>query len=87
MPVLTSPWYLRGACRTSKFDTDHWFHHNPTSPVSRQAKAVCRTCPVRETCLKEALSIPDTVGIWGGLDQYERLDIIFNTRRTSSSRT
>lgn len=72
MPVLTSPWYDRGSCRTSDLDTDHWFHQNPTHPISRKAKAVCARCPVRESCLEDALSVPDTQGIWGGLDQYER---------------
>lgn len=79
MPVLTSPWYLRGACRTSELDTDTWFHHNPASPISRKAKAVCKSCPVREDCLKDALSNPETVGIWGGLDQYERWRLTYTT--------
>lgn len=87
MHVLTSAWYLHGACRNSDLDTEHWFHHNPASPTSRKAKAICKACPVREKCLQDALSVPDTHGIWGGLDQYERSRLSTSARSLPSSRT
>jgi WhiB family redox-sensing transcriptional regulator len=38
----------------------------------REAKAVCRRCPVREECLNEALNNKIDHGVWGGLDEEER---------------
>lgn len=39
---------------------------------SRQAKAVCRRCDVREQCLEYALERQERFGIWGGLSERER---------------
>jgi hypothetical protein len=36
------------------------------------ARALCRECPVRETCLEYSLAIGETHGIWGGLNELER---------------
>ena len=52
----------------------------PSSPESRtarearesRAKAICRTCIVREDCLAYALEIAEPHGIWGGLSEIER---------------
>ena len=40
------------------------------------AKAVCRTCPVRTECLEHALKIPEPYGIWGGLSEDERAQLL-----------
>jgi WhiB family redox-sensing transcriptional regulator len=39
---------------------------------AEQAKAVCKTCPVIEECLKYALDTSSDVGIWGGMSEAER---------------
>ena len=31
-----------------------------------QAKALCHTCPLRETCLEGAIRRREPVGVWGG---------------------
>src|SRR5436190_21744510 len=36
------------------------------------ARALCRACPVRVTCLEYALAVGETHGIWGGLNELER---------------
>lgn len=46
------------------------------------AKAICDLCPVREECLREALSVPtryDTVGVVAGLlpDERKRLRAVY----------
>jgi len=46
------------------------------SRVSKPAKLVCSTCPVREPCLEYALSDPATVGTWGGMSETERYEIL-----------
>jgi WhiB family redox-sensing transcriptional regulator len=39
---------------------------------TKEAKAVCAGCLVREDCLAFAYSSGDHVGIWGGLSERER---------------
>lgn len=39
---------------------------------TREAKAVCRACVVREDCLEYALVNGEKFGIWGGLSERER---------------
>lgn len=36
------------------------------------AKAICRSCPVRQDCLDEALRLNIEWGIWGGLSRPQR---------------
>ena len=40
-----------------------------------EAKAVCTRCPVREACLRFALSTGQGYGIWGGLTEDERRNL------------
>jgi WhiB family redox-sensing transcriptional regulator len=39
---------------------------------TREAKLVCRGCPVRGECLEYALANEERFGIWGGLSERER---------------
>lgn len=39
---------------------------------TRQAKQVCRACPVRPECLEYALANDERFGVWGGLSERER---------------
>jgi WhiB family transcriptional regulator, redox-sensing transcriptional regulator len=39
---------------------------------SRDAKRICRQCPVRAECLEYALANDERVGVWGGLSVSER---------------
>jgi WhiB family redox-sensing transcriptional regulator len=41
-----------------------------------RAKAICRECPVRRECLEHALSVGETHGIWGGLNEAERRGLL-----------
>jgi WhiB family transcriptional regulator, redox-sensing transcriptional regulator len=36
------------------------------------AKAVCRTCPVRVPCLDFAMATNQDAGVWGGTSEEER---------------
>jgi WhiB family redox-sensing transcriptional regulator len=38
----------------------------------KQAKTVCASCMVRESCLEQALDYGERFGIWGGLTDLER---------------
>lgn len=62
-------WRLAAACRG--MDPDLFF---PTGTeglnAGVEAKAVCRTCPVRVACLAEGMR--HRSGVWGGLSAKER---------------
>ncbi len=49
-------------CRTN--DPELWFAEH-TAQVE-QAKALCRTCPLREGCLAGAIEREEPWGVWGG---------------------
>ena len=55
---------------------DMWFpDKNSNESVNnhvRQAKAICRQCPVAVQCLQFALDNQEYYGIWGGLTYRER---------------
>ncbi|MFI7389569.1 WhiB family transcriptional regulator [Streptomyces tendae] len=66
-------WREHAACRTE--DPDLFFPIGTTGPAAlqtEQAKAVCRTCPVQEQCLRWALDAGQTIGVWGGTSELER---------------
>jgi hypothetical protein len=58
----------------------------PRSPSETSAaKALCEACPVRRECLQHALRTPEVDGVWGGLDEKEREDIL-QRRRTAAAK-
>jgi WhiB family redox-sensing transcriptional regulator len=68
-----SDWRHRARCLTS--DPELFFPVGTTGPAeaqTREAKAVCALCPVREECLEWALETHQDVGVWGGLSEEER---------------
>ncbi|MFE1781282.1 WhiB family transcriptional regulator [Streptomyces sp. NPDC059506] len=72
LPVNTN-WRNCSACREE--DPELFFPIGNTGPAllqTEEAKAVCRRCPVRETCLQWALEIGEDSGVWGGLSEDER---------------
>jgi len=68
-------------------DSGYFFHpENERGPgrAQREAKAkqVCRRCPVMEQCRRHALAVHEPYGVWGGLSEAERDDIIRGRTRT-----
>lgn len=66
-------WQDRARCRG--MDTDLFFPDGKTGQAAVQAataKAVCRSCEVREECLDFAIRAKFLYGIFGGLDPEER---------------
>ncbi|HBX78026.1 MAG TPA: WhiB family transcriptional regulator [Acidimicrobiaceae bacterium] len=51
-------------------DPDLFFPERGAS--TKEAKAVCQGCTVREDCLEYALANGEKFGIWGGLSERER---------------
>lgn len=55
---------------------DHGLHNENDSPMRyREAKKLCKVCPVRDLCLEYALIQGEAFGMWGGLTPRERMQI------------
>lgn len=53
--------------------------------ATEPAKAVCRTCPVREACLEYALVTNERHGVWGGASERERRRMRSQIRRGAAA--
>ena len=72
-------WQMQAACRD--LDSDVFFHPERERGPSRtrrdiRAKQVCRACPVIEDCRRHALSVQEPYGVWGGLSEDERRQLL-----------
>jgi WhiB family redox-sensing transcriptional regulator len=81
-------WQLHGACRG--MNSEYFFHADAERGRVREwrearAKAICQTCPVILECREHALNVQEAYGIWGGLGENERREIIAQRRRTTRS--
>ncbi|RLU79258.1 hypothetical protein CTZ27_37070 [Streptomyces griseocarneus] len=66
-------WSGQAACREE--DPELFFparHDGPGVAQIREAKAICRRCPVVEDCHAWALSTDQEYGVWGGMSERER---------------
>ncbi len=78
-------WRQRAACREIP-DPDIFFPIGTTGPALEQAEAaktICIECEVRETCLAWALETGQDTGVWGGLSEEERRDLLRMRRQPS----
>jgi WhiB family redox-sensing transcriptional regulator len=78
-------WQQYGACRTA----DQSLFFGPDSPKEPRdvrvrrlmaAKRICAGCPVRELCRRYALENEEEFGVWGGLSESERKQLIAERR-------
>jgi WhiB family redox-sensing transcriptional regulator len=78
-PVKNLVWRQRAACRGVEPEVFY--------PVSdedaEEAKAICRGCPVRETCLEFALVNRERDGVWGGATERERRRMLRHRRKSA----
>ena len=73
-------WQRRAACR----GPESTLFFAPTAPEARperesreaRAKAICGDCPVHVECREYALRIREPHGIWGGLNENERRELL-----------
>jgi len=76
-------WQNDAACR--EVDASLFFHPEGERGAARQARLeaareVCGRCAVRAECLAWALERPEPYGIWGGLDEDERQELLTRQR-------
>lgn len=78
-------WSQDAAC--SGVETDAFFPVGaqgvPPKLEAEYAKSVCVPCPVRSACLAHALTRPEHFGVWGGMDEEERAELLRMARRAA----
>lgn len=55
----------------------------PVKLEIQYAKSLCVPCPVRSACLAYALTRPEHYGVWGGMDEEERAELLRVARRAA----
>ncbi|NIL59668.1 WhiB family transcriptional regulator [Salinispora arenicola] len=80
-------WRDHSACRDE--DPELFFPIGTSGPTLlqvEQAKAVCRRCPAMDQCLQWALDSGTDFGVWGGLSEDERRELLRKgTRRMTAA--
>lgn len=76
-------WQLHAACRG--VDSSLFFHPEGERGAARSArensaKEVCMRCPVRAECAAHALAVREPYGVWGGLTEDEREELMGRAR-------
>jgi len=73
-------WQLKAACRGPQsavfFPPAQFERKEDKLHRERRAKDICTSCAVRRECLDYALSIKEPHGIWGGLNELERKQLL-----------
>lgn len=73
-------WQLRAACRGPHaavfFPPPQFERKEEKLERERRAKEICTTCVVRTDCLEYAIAIREPHGIWGGLNEVERKQVL-----------
>ncbi len=73
-------WQVRAACRGPQaivfFPPSYVERKDERVSREREAKEICALCPVREDCLAYALRIREPHGVWGGLNETERRQLL-----------
>jgi WhiB family redox-sensing transcriptional regulator len=73
-------WQVRAACRGPQaavfFPPPQFERKEEKLQRERRAKEICASCVVKRDCLDYALRIREPHGIWGGLNEVERKQLL-----------
>lgn len=73
-------WQTKAACRGPQaavfFPPSQFERKDEKLEREERAKEICQGCSVREPCLEYAVSIREPHGIWGGLSEQERKQLL-----------
>jgi WhiB family redox-sensing transcriptional regulator len=80
MRQSTETWQAKAACRGPHagvfFPPAHVERKEEKLAREARAKAICSDCHVRGICLDYAIRIREPHGIWGGMNEVERKQLI-----------
>ena len=78
--VAEMMWQNRAACRGPQsrtfFPPPQGERRHERADREARAKAICGQCSVMSNCLEYAVSIRERHGVWGGLSEAERRQLI-----------
>ena len=73
-------WQEKAACKGPQcavfFPPSYLERKDEREARERRAKEICSGCPVQRSCLDYAIKIREPHGIWGGLNEVERKQVI-----------
>ncbi len=84
---MTEDWRYWAEC-TFEEDPELFFPVGTTGPALLQeaeAKEVCSRCNVRPACLSWAMETNQTAGVWGGMSETERRELLRTARSRSTA--
>ncbi len=77
---IDETWQMRASCRGPQsavfFPPSTFERKDEKLGREGRAKEICRTCPARRPCLDYAIAIREPHGIWGGLNEAERKQLL-----------
>ncbi len=73
------PWMDLAACRGLTPD----IFYPVSDELAGPALSICKTCPVRVSCLEYAISAKETEGVWGATTAKDRRRIIRLRRKSA----
>lgn len=73
-------WQEKAACKGPQaaafFPPPHFERKEEKEAREQAAKGICHGCPVRLPCLDYAIAIREPHGIWGGMNEVERKQLL-----------
>lgn len=73
-------WQSRALCRAADaalfFGPSDSERKHEREKRETRAKAICAQCEVRRACLEYALAMREPYGVWGGLNEGERRELV-----------
>lgn len=79
-PSAERLWQEKAACKGPQaavfFPPSHLERKDEREERELRAKSICASCSVQRPCLEYALEIREPHGIWGGLNEVERKQLI-----------
>lgn len=76
-----SDWLRNASCRDLDLDTINLFFVEAGRSLSREAKAICSSCPVRVECLDHAYANEIAAGYFGGMSPTRRRSLSHSSAR------
>lgn len=78
--TIDRQWMEYAACSREGVSVNTFYPGRGYTSEAARAKAVCASCPVRETCLEHAIANHEDEGVWGGKTVKERKQIVRERR-------
>lgn len=74
IPLIVPDWHHQALCREDLYKP--LFRGESGRQKTAQAIAICKRCPVRRPCLADSFINEEPWGVWGGVGERDRLDLL-----------